>query len=87
MQTADAEREGAQQVLQHRQQEVRGDALHAAHELELRHLVDQINVLYALDFAAVSLLYRIDSHVARATVGAPALGNRHRRRACAGLAA
>ena len=65
----DGKGEGLDEGLEHRQQEALGDAFDRAYELELGDLVDEIDVVEALDAVEVALMDRVDAQEAGTAVG------------------
>jgi hypothetical protein len=64
------EGKGLDEALQDRQQEALRDSFDRAYELELGDLVDQVDVVEALDAVHVGLMDRIDPQEAGAALGA-----------------
>ena len=82
MEPDDHERQRDEHLLQHRDEERLRDPRHGADMLELRHLVDQVDVVDALHAVSVTLMHRVHAHVARLAGGVrpSALADAHRGR-------
>jgi hypothetical protein len=69
MKAMNDERKGLQDRRQHRQQEPLADAFDREHALKLRHRIDGIDVIDALDAIQIALVDGIQAQVARFALG------------------